>query len=90
MAEGPTSSLLDPNKTIVQIKTLDDVDAKQKLLESSYSSHLMERNEGLYLSIPKLEIPALNTFIVASNISLLSLEAKNSLEDYFLQLTSTY
>jgi ABC-type multidrug transport system ATPase subunit len=90
MAEGPTSSLLDPNKTIVQIKTLDDVDAKQKLLESVYRSNLLERNEGLYLSIPKLEIPALNTFLVASNISLLSLEAKNSLEDYFLQLTSTY
>jgi ABC-type multidrug transport system ATPase subunit len=90
MAEGPTSSLLDPNKTIVQIKTLDDIDAKQKLLESVYRSNLLERNEGLYLSIPKPEIPALNTFLVASNISLLSLEAKNSLEDYFLQLTSTY
>ena len=90
MAEGPTSSLLDPNKTIVQIKTLDDVDAKQKLVESPYRSNLLERSEGLYLSIPKLEIPALNTFLVASNISLLSLEAKNSLEDYFLQLTSTY
>jgi ABC-type multidrug transport system ATPase subunit len=90
MAEGPTSSLLDPNKTIVQIKTLDDVDAKQKLVESLYRGNLLERSEGLYLSIPKLEIPALNTFLVASNISLLSLEAKNSLEDYFLQLTSTY
>ena len=90
MAEGPTSSLLDPNKTIVQIKTLDDVDAKQKLLESNYRSNLLERSEGLYLAIPKLEIPALNTFLVASNISLLSLEAKNSLEDYFLQLTSTF
>jgi ABC-type multidrug transport system ATPase subunit len=32
MAEGPTSSLLDPNKTIVQIKTLDDLGAKQKLM----------------------------------------------------------
>ena len=90
MAEGPTSSLLDPNKTIVQIKTLDDIDAKQKLMVSNYRNNLLERNEGLYLSIPKLEIPALNTFLVASNISLLSLEAKNSLEDYFLQLTSTY
>ena len=90
MAEGPTSSLLDPNKTIVQIKTLDDADAKQKLMESSYRSNLLERNEGLYLTIPKLEIPALNAFIVASNIDLISLEAKNSLEDYFLQLTSTY
>jgi ABC-type multidrug transport system ATPase subunit len=90
MAEGPTSSLLDPNKTIVQIKTLDDADAKQKLMGSAYRSNLLERTEGLYLTIPKLEIPALNTFIVASNIDLVSLEAKNSLEDYFLQLTSTF
>ena len=90
MAEGPTSSLLDPNKTIVQIKTLDDADAKQKLITSAYRSNVLERTEGLYLTIPKLEIPALNAFIVASNIDLVSLEAKNSLEDYFLQLTSTY
>jgi ABC-type multidrug transport system ATPase subunit len=90
MAEGPTSSLLDPNKTIVQIKTLDDADAKQKLMASAYRSNLLERTEGLYLTIPKLEIPALNAFIVASNIDLVSLEAKNSLEDYFLQLTSTF
>ena len=90
MAEGPTSSLLDPNKTIVQIKTLDDLDAKQKLMASAYRSNLLERSEGLYLTIPKLEIPALNTFIVAFNIDLVSLEAKNSLEDYFLQLTSTF
>ncbi len=90
MAEGPTESLLDPNKTIVQIKTLDDLDAKQKLLDSSYRSNVLDRREGLYMSIPKLEIPALNAFLVASNIALLSLEAKNSLEDYFLQLTSTH
>ena len=89
MAEGPTSSLLDPNKTIVQIKTLNDLDAKQKLISSAYHANLLERTEGLYLRIPKLEIPALNTFLVASNIELVSLEAKNSLEDYFLQLTST-
>ena len=90
MAEGPTSSLLDPNKTIVQIKTLDDQDAKQKLMDSAYNTHLLDRSEGIYLSIPKLDIPALNAFLVASNIALVSLEAKNSLEDYFLQLTSTY
>ncbi len=90
MAEGPTSSLLDPNKTIVQIKTLDDQDAKQKLMDSAYRANILERSEGLYLSIPKLDIPGLNTFLVASNIALLSLESKNSLEDYFLQLTSTY
>lgn len=90
MAEGPTSTLLDPNKTIVQIKTLDDQAAKQKLMDSVYRTNVLDRTEGLYLTIPKLEIPALNAFLVSSNIALLSLEAKNSLEDYFLQLTSTY
>jgi ABC-type multidrug transport system ATPase subunit len=90
MAEGPTESLLDPNKTIVQIKTLDDIEAKQKLTDSIYRQNILDRTEGLYLTIPKAEIPALNKFLVSSNISLLSLEAKNSLEDYFLQLTSTY
>lgn len=90
MAEGPTSTLLDPNKTIVQIKTLDDIEAKQKLMDSVYRTNVLDRSEGLYLTIPKLEIPALNAFLVSSNIALLSLESKNSLEDYFLQLTSTY
>jgi ABC-type multidrug transport system ATPase subunit len=90
MAEGPTASLLDPNKTIVQIKTLDDLEAKQKLIDSQYQPNVLERKEGLYLNIPKLSIPDLNAFLVASNISVLSLESKNSLEDYFLQLTSTY
>jgi ABC-type multidrug transport system ATPase subunit len=90
MAEGPTSTLLDPNKTIVQIKTLDDQAAKQILMDSIYQSNLLDRSEGLYLTIPQLDIPALNTFLVSKNIALLSLEAKNSLEDYFLQLTSTY
>jgi hypothetical protein len=69
---------------------LDDLGAKQKLIASAYQPNLLERTEGLYLRIPKLEIPALNAFLVASNIDLVSLEAKNSLEDYFLQLTSTY
>jgi ABC-type multidrug transport system ATPase subunit len=90
MAEGTTESLLDPNKTTVQIKTLDELDAKQKIMNSNYQSHLLNRSEGLFLTIPKLEIPALNAFLVASNIAVLSLETKNSLEDYFLQLTSTH
>ena len=68
MAEGPTSSLLDPNKTIVQIKTLDDADAKQKLMDSAYRANILERSEGLYLSIPKLDIPGLNTFFMVTTL----------------------
>ena len=90
MAEGPTETLLDPNKTIVQIKTLDDHAAKNILLQSDFKEHVLDRKEGLYLGIPKLQIPALNNFLVNAQIAVLSLESKNSLEDYFLQLTSTH
>ena len=90
MAEGPTETLLDPNKTIVQIKTLDDLAAKNILLQSDFKEHVLDRKEGLYLGIPKLQIPALNNFLVNAQIAVLSLESKNSLEDYFLQLTSTH
>lgn len=90
MAEGPTETLLDPNKTIVQIKTLDDLAAKNILLQSDFKAHVLDRKEGLYLGIPKLQIPALNNFLVNAQIAVLSLESKNSLEDYFLQLTSTH
>ncbi len=89
MAEGPTETLLDPNKTIVQIKTLDDLAAKNILLQSDFKGHVLDRKEGLYLGIPKLQIPALNNYLVNAQIAVLSLESKNSLEDYFLQLTST-
>ena len=90
MAEGPTETLLDPNKTIVQIKTLDDLAAKNILLQSDFKGHVLDRKVGLYLGIPKLQIPALNSFLVNAQIAVLSLESKNSLEDYFLQLTSTH
>jgi ABC-type multidrug transport system ATPase subunit len=90
MAEGPTETLLDPNKTIVQIKTLDDLAAKNILLQSDFKGHVLDRKEGLYLGIPKLQIPALNSYLVNAQIAVLSLESKNSLEDYFLQLTSTH
>jgi ABC-type multidrug transport system ATPase subunit len=89
MAEGPTETLLDPKKTIVQIKTLDDHAAKNILLQSDFKGHILDRKEGLYLGIPKLQIPALNSYLVHAQIAVLSLESKNSLEDYFLQLTST-
>ena len=88
MVEGVTKELLDPEKRIVQIKTTDDANALQVIAGGSFSNYLLSRSEGIYLKIPTREIPLLNESLVKAEVALLGIETKNSLEDYFLQITS--
>ena len=88
MVEGVTKELLDPEKRIVQIKTLDDVKALLIIVAGSFSQYLLSRKEGIFLKLPTTAIPMLNESLVQSGISVLGIETKNSLEDYFLQITS--
>jgi ABC-type multidrug transport system ATPase subunit len=88
MVEGVTKELLDPEKRIVQIKTLDDVKALSIIVAGIFSQYLLSRKEGIFLKLPTTAIPMLNESLVQSGISVLGIETKNSLEDYFLQITS--
>ena len=88
MVEGVTKELLDPEKRIVQIKTTDDANALKVIAAGRFSNYLLPRGEGVYLKIPTHEIPLLNESLVKAEVALLGIETKNSLEDYFLQITS--
>jgi ABC-type multidrug transport system ATPase subunit len=88
MVEGNTKDLLDPQKRIVQIKSTNDENTLQVIVAGSFSNYLLPRKEGIYLKIPTYEIPILNESLIKSGVSLLGIETKNSLEDYFLQITS--
>jgi ABC-type multidrug transport system ATPase subunit len=88
VVEGNTQALLDPQMKIVQLKTLDDQLALQVLQTSSFSQYLLDRNQGLFLKMPTQEIPKLNTSLIAAAVPIIGIEAKNSLEDYFLHITS--
>jgi ABC-type multidrug transport system ATPase subunit len=88
VAEGPIQKLLDPNKMIVHIKTTNDAHTVQVILSGSFSNYLMQRTDGIYLSIPTYEIPLLNQSLVNAGVGLIGLESRNALEDYFLQVTS--
>lgn len=88
MVEGGTKELLDPAKRIVQIKTTNDVTALQVITAGSFSHYLIPRTEGIFLKIPTLEISLLNVALVKAGVGILGIETKNSLEDYFLQITS--
>jgi ABC-2 type transport system ATP-binding protein len=85
---GSTQALLDPQMKIVQLKTLDDQLALQVLQTSSFSQYLLKRNQGLFLKMPTHEIPKLNASLIAAAVPIIGIEAKNSLEDYFLNITS--
>jgi len=88
VVEGNTQALLDPQMKIVQLKTLDDQLALQVLQTSSFSQYLLKRNHGLFLKMPTQEIPKLNASLIAAAVPIIGIEAKNSLEDYFLHITS--
>ena len=88
MVEGVTKELLDPEKRIVQIKTMDDAKALAIIVAGGFSQYLLTRKEGIFLKLPTSAIPMLNESLVQSGIAVLGIETKNSLEDYFLQITS--
>lgn len=88
LADGPIQTLLDPNKMVVHIKTTNDEQAIQVIMTDRFSPYLLKRAEGIYLSIPHVEIPLLNQFLMNKGVGLINVESRNSLEDYFLQLTS--
>jgi len=88
MVEGVTKELLDPEKRVVQIKTLNDEQALAIMLTSSFSEYILPRNEGIFLKLPSHIIPLLNESLIKSGVAVMGIETKNSLEDYFLQITS--
>jgi ABC-type multidrug transport system ATPase subunit len=85
---GSTQALLDPQNKIVQFKTLDDARALQVVQNSTYKPYLMDRKQGVFLKVPNTDIPQLNEFFIHAGIPIIGIEAKNSLEDYFLNITS--
>jgi ABC-type multidrug transport system ATPase subunit len=88
VVEGNAAELLDPAKTIVQVDSVDNANAKQKLLQSKWGNVLLESSNVLRLQMNKAEIPALIKDMADMNIGVLSVQPRHSLEDYFLSLTT--
>ena len=89
IVEGSAEELLDPAKTLVEIRTTDDISAKNMLLSSEWSNNLKTlKGEKILLQMDKMHVPALISYLVQNNISILSAEPRHSLEDYFLSITT--
>jgi hypothetical protein len=80
--------LLDPSKSLVQIETVNDVEARQKLLQTKWATSLQDNVQHLQLKMNKEEVPQLVTELVSLQVPVLSIHPMHSLEDYFLSLTT--
>ena len=89
VVEGKVSELFDPAETIVELKTTDNVTAYEKLQQSALKKYIVEkRTDHILLKLHRDELPAVVRILVQMEIAVTSFHSKNSLEDYFLSLTS--
>ena len=88
VVEGNAAELLDPAKTIVQIETTNNADAKNKLSQSKWASFILPSNDIVKMQMNKAGIPELTNDMSAMEIGILFIQPRHSLEDYFLSLTT--
>jgi ABC-type multidrug transport system ATPase subunit len=88
MVEGNVASLMDPAKTLVEVEVNDPKAAASLLESTTWYSYLQKTTHKLLIfQMPKQQIAELNRELVRLQVSVLSVQAKTSLEAYFLSLT---
>jgi len=87
MVEGKVSELMNGENLILRLEASPLSQAKNVLL--SWKPKLLWENVGdssVQFPIEKSEIPLLTKVLVENNIEIFSLEAKRTLEDYFIKI----
>ena len=91
IVEGKMSELFDPAETIVELKMTDTDAAWQKLQTSVFQKYLVAKKTScIQLKLNRHDLPSFIKEIVQMDIGIMSVYSKNSLEDYFLSLTSRH
>ena len=87
--EGLATELFDPSSSLIELTTTQNERCRDNLLNSNWKDFLViSEHESIFLKMNKQSVPALNRYLVEQNIEVLSLQPRNSLEDYFLSVTT--
>jgi ABC-2 type transport system ATP-binding protein len=87
--EGTVDELVDPANTIVHIEVTNPQEVMSWLQQSQWSTNLYEQDKQvILLRMNKTQVPALTTDLVNAGANIMSLQPQNSLESYFLSLTT--
>jgi ABC-type multidrug transport system ATPase subunit len=89
LVEGNVADLLNPAGTVVELRSTDDVSSKENIIKSPLCRSLKASHGGsLQFTVHKDEVPVLIRQLIQLDIPIVSINARHSLEDYFLSITS--
>lgn len=89
IVEGKVNDLFDPAETILELKTTNDTATWQQLQGSSLKQYVTGmRNGSIQLKLHREEVSRVMKTLIQMDIEIISMNAKHSLEEYFLSLTT--
>ena len=87
--EGTVAELVDPARTMVHIEVTNPQQVMAWLQNSRWSACVEEQNNTIILlRINKSQVPELTAELVNAGAHIMALQPQNSLESYFLSLTT--
>lgn len=87
--EGTVAELVDPARTMVHIEVTNPQQVVTWLQSSKWSACLREQhNNVILLQMNKPQVPELTADLVNAGANIMALQPQNSLESYFLSLTT--
>ena len=92
LVEGDSHELFDTSKTVVEINTTNNTQALEQLMQTSWANQiLLDRcnSKEIVIQLDEKLLPVLHKDMVNIGIGVMAVKPMHSLEDYFLQITST-
>ncbi|OQP50960.1 bacitracin ABC transporter ATP-binding protein [Niastella yeongjuensis] len=87
--EGTVAELVDPARTMVHLEVTNPQQVVAWLQSSRWSTCLQEQhNNVILLQMNKQQVPELTADLVQAGANIMALQPQNSLESYFLSLTT--
>jgi len=89
IAEGNMNELLNPEQSRIEVETRSAKEFEFQLKQTSWANKIISANgQKIIMQMKKEEVPAFVQQMGEMKQDIFSIQKKNSLEDYFLSLTS--
>jgi ABC-type multidrug transport system ATPase subunit len=89
IAEGKMQELLNPEQSRIEVETISAMELEQALKQTQWGTKIITANGNkVVMQLKNDEVPPLIQKMAEMKFDIYSVHKKNSLEDYFLSLTS--
>ena len=89
IAEGNMNQLLNPEQSRIEVETRSAIEFELQLKQTAWANNIISVNgQKIIMQMKKEEVPAFVQQMAERKQDIFSIHKKNSLEDYFLSLTS--